>query len=119
MIQPDGARKIAWDTFVGALIFYSVIMIPLRLAFFKTNVKSDGAILQHKLIEWVMDFIFFIDICISFTTAFYKEDQNGVRRLERRYAEMRKTYLKGWFGVDCLSTMPFDVFYEEFAPQVS
>ena len=63
LIRPDNTYKVAWDLWVGVLIVFSVIVIPLKLAF---TVKGEA----WFWIDIAVDFFFWCDLFVSFFTAF-------------------------------------------------
>jgi len=52
--------------------------------------------------EFVFSASFWLDIVISFDTAFYVEE-----RLIYQHRQIAKNYLRGWFWVDVLAAFPF------------
>ena len=53
----------------------------------------------------MVDFFFFIDIIYNFNTWYEDEDLNEV--LDRKL--ITKRYIKGWFMIDVVSILPFDI----------
>ena len=49
--------------------------------------------------------LFFFDILIIFNTAFYNDDMDLIDNRKK----IAKVYLKGWFFIDFLAILPFDV----------
>ena len=86
--------------FVGLLVIYSVISIPFTLAFKLADVKA---------LDYTIDALFFIDILVSFNTA-YMDSKTSILVINRK--EIAKSYLKFWFWIDLLSTIPFDKLIE-------
>ena len=60
VVHPENVFKILWDIFQGVLIFWSVITVPLRLAF---DIEATGAWL---IANWIIDTFFLIDIILNF-----------------------------------------------------
>ena len=67
MIHPEHVFKIYWDLLIGFFIMYSVIIIPLRLAFQIEQPQLLG-------LDILGDILFTIDIITSFRTGYYDED---------------------------------------------
>ncbi|CAM9342701.1 unnamed protein product, partial [Hapterophycus canaliculatus] len=88
-------RKLYWDFFVGAMIVYSMIMIPWRISF---GQDASGAML---VFDHIVDVLFGVDILVTFNAAYYEEDVLVYRR-----ATIAKRYLTTWFVPDVLATMP-------------
>lgn len=68
LILPTSLYRIAWDVLCMILIFYAMMIIPLRLSF------DDGTIHQFQIFDTcdtVSDFIFLTDILLNLNTAIY------------------------------------------------
>ena len=98
MVNPKDPRKTYFDLFMGLLIVLSVIEVPWRIA---TDVQAEGG---WDVWGWFVDVMFTIDIIVNFRTAYLNEDGEIIWDLPN----IRSRYLKGWFTVDLLSTIPFD-----------
>ena len=99
VINPDGRMKVRWDTIMGIFIVYSVLYIPVQIAF------DDPATITMKNFDHVMDAFFLSDIILSGRTAYYDgaEDAYMVEPLK-----IYNHYMKTWFLVDFFSGVPFD-----------
>jgi len=99
LVNPKSDFKMGWDLFTAIFVVYSVIVVPLRIGF--------G--LEPSLAEFVLDcfidMVFFVDMVIAFRTAF--EDDHG--RLTYDTKKIARSYLRGGFLVDFMSTVPFDL----------
>jgi hypothetical protein len=91
--------KIAWDLFVGLLIVYSVVVVPFRISF---NVVSEGIFFW---LDTGIDVCFFIDIIASFRTPYLDNDTGGYVLMQ---CSIAFNYLKLWFWIDLVSTVPVD-----------
>ena len=56
-------------------------------------------------INYIVDFLFFLDILLIFNTAIINEDGQIIE--DRTY--IAKTYLKGWFFIDFVAILPFEL----------
>jgi hypothetical protein len=97
-IHPNNPKKSKWDLFVAAVIIYSVITIPYRICFERP--AKDGFL----FLDVVVDIIFLLDLIANFATAY--PDAEG--KLHWGTMEIAVNYLRGWFLVDLLSTLPID-----------
>eukprot|EP00639_Heterosigma_akashiwo_P021764 CAMPEP_0206417272 /NCGR_PEP_ID=MMETSP0294-20121207/37239_1 /ASSEMBLY_ACC=CAM_ASM_000327 /TAXON_ID=39354 /ORGANISM="Heterosigma akashiwo, Strain CCMP2393" /LENGTH=530 /DNA_ID=CAMNT_0053880077 /DNA_START=401 /DNA_END=1990 /DNA_ORIENTATION=- len=99
LIKPQSGHKILWDIFVGGLILYSVLMIPLQIAFL------EEALFPSPMfwIDALVDLCFGVDIALTFVTAYMDDD-----RMECSYKKIAKRYFKTWFTIDFFSTFPSD-----------
>jgi hypothetical protein len=98
LIHPDSTGKMAWDVTVSLVILYSVITITYQLGF---DYVFTGTLAN---IDLVVDLIFVFDILVTFNTAAVDSDENLV--VSR--GAICKMYLRGWFGIDFVSTFPID-----------
>lgn len=75
--------------------FIRVLILPVRLAF-----ESDPNSMLP--LDITVDSLFFIDIVMNFITAF--EDERGIVIVDKK--KIAQAYLKGWFLIDFVSTIP-------------
>ena len=80
---------------------FNVFVIPLDLAFEPTLFQST----QFLVLNFCIDFLFLVDILLSFRTT-YINDRTGAEIREVKL--MAKNYLRGQFTIDLLATIPFD-----------
>ena len=79
LLHPDDRRKQLWDGFMGILIIYSVLMLPMEMAFqMQDNVNDDGSkTLQHlwglNYFDFCVDGLFLLDICLSFQITYFSD----------------------------------------------
>jgi len=97
LIDPDSSVRTNWDLIISVVLIFTCLVIPVRIAF----VEEDD--FAWTLINWIIDFLFFMDILINFNTAFYDSNLELVT--------CRKTialnYLKTWFIIDFFAVIPF------------
>merc|ERR1712072_419191 len=79
---------------------YSVVIIPYRIGFDRTVIQMSF----EDLFDWFCDTMFFIDIVLNFNTPFY--DKNGFLVISRK--AIARNYVRGFFAIDLVSTIPFD-----------
>jgi CRP-like cAMP-binding protein len=103
ILIPDAPGRLAWDVLVGTMIMYYLILVPLRLAFDVTNpgvplIQTSGVFLA---IEILFDFMFIFDLAVNFRTAFHDSGELVTDPHLIAFA-----YLRGWFWLDLLSSLP-------------
>ena len=59
------------------------------------------------IVDCCIDCIFAADICLNFLTGFYVG-----KTLVRNKREIMRAYLRGWFAIDLVTTVPIDLFVE-------
>lgn len=97
VINPNCFYKVVFDVLIGTLAFVSSIVIPYRLGFaIPLNPAWDG-------FDMFTEIMFFIDLILSFITAYEQSDYV----LNTVHKNIIRRYLKSWFIVDFLSTVPF------------
>lgn len=96
--DPDSLFSAAWDVIQVILLFYVSITVPLR-AGFELHVELWTFAFFWDL---MVDVFFIVDIFLNFRTAFYTS--NGVR--EDRLRKIAENYIRGWFPIDFLSSLP-------------
>jgi len=117
LIDPHSSFRTAWDILIMVLILWTSVVLPFRLAFVEDATFANQTIVNETqnasrtLIEidfWffadtVQDSLFLIDIILNFRTAYFDD---GVLIVSLK--KIGKKYLKGWFFIDLLSTIPLD-----------
>jgi hyperpolarization activated cyclic nucleotide-gated potassium channel 2 len=86
--------KLTWDMLCMILIFYEIITIPFKISF---NVDISDTW------DTIVDTIFFMDIALSFNTAYYKD---GIPIYSRK--KIAINYLKLWFWLDLMASFPHE-----------
>ncbi|GBG27128.1 Potassium voltage-gated channel protein eag [Hondaea fermentalgiana] len=97
----DFAGIYVWDWVIIVLTFYSIILIPLQIAF----ANELGSHLVLSLVSRITDIVFIVDVYLNFRTAYLDEDRYEIK--ERR--QIVRRYLNTWFVVDFLACMQFDL----------
>ena len=96
--DPDSNFSAAWDLTQVVLLLYVAITVPLRAGFsLEVELWSLGF-----FVDMFIDIYFITDICLNFKTAYYNKD--GTR--EERLGPIAIHYMKGWFFIDFVSTLP-------------
>lgn len=94
-----------WDTVVMAFTVFAALEIPLRL--------SLGYVVTQDMqrIDMLLTLIFALDIFLRFNTAIMVERKEVT---DRRAVAWH--YMSGWFVVDLLATIPFDLLVGSMVP---
>jgi len=98
IIHPRHPKKVLWDIFIAACIMYSTISVPFWIGF---SVEATGFWMG---LDVVVDICFGIDMMLSFRTAY----ENSEGELVSAAGDVALNYLKGWFTIDFVSTVPID-----------
>ena len=86
------------------LLVYTLFEIPLELAFIEASCDYDPL----AIVNLMVDIIFCIDVAVAFHTGFYVKMLDGQDILEDHHWLIAERYLKGWFFVDVISSIPFE-----------
>ena len=78
------------------MVFYIFLVLPIRISF------SESNNLYWEIIDFVIDFVFLVDLILKFFTPFYK----GYELVYSRKTIVL-TYLKSYFIIDLISILPF------------
>lgn len=70
--------------------------------------EESGAV---KMVNYSIDLLFFVDICVNFLSAYEKPN----RKNEINLKQIVKTYLASWFIFDLIATFPLQLFIEQQA----
>ncbi|OQR87188.1 Voltage-gated Ion Channel (VIC) Superfamily [Achlya hypogyna] len=98
VLHPQDTFVVNWQLTIAFAIIYSTIMVPYRIGFNSDPIGTDLGF------DLFVDALFFADIAISFRTAFYTAE----RQLVVHSKTIMLTYLRGWFLIDFVSTVPID-----------
>ena len=98
LFYPETTFKKYWNFLVFLLIFYVFIGMPWVIAF-----ENGHPWTGIFIFEVLVDFLFFIDILITFNSAYIGKD----KQLVEDRTEIAKNYVKGMFFLDLISIFPF------------
>jgi len=108
IIYPEDKFKSSWDIWITIVLLITCIILPARIAFIKTE-ESVRTIHKWLLINTILDLNFLLDMIIIFNSAYYDE---YLKSVDDRGLIARK-YLSGWFLIDLISIIPFDILFSE------
>lgn len=126
IIVHNSPPKAAWDWLILLLVVYVAVMTPYLAAFrtvskapppppadggFRNESKSESSsfvvhLLSDRLIliDFIVDITFLVDMVVNFRTTYLR---NG--ELVANPRKIAINYLRGWFLIDAVSAIPFDV----------
>ena len=102
LILPKSDNKVKWDIYVGVLIVYSVLIIPVQIGFGR---EAEGGL---KIFDYCVDGFFFVDMVLSARTCYYDDDSESYVTIPKR---IYYNYLVTWFAVDFFSVLPLDLMF--------
>lgn len=104
LIRITHSVRIRWDLLMMVLAIYNALTVPFFVAFY---IEEN---LTLFTVNTAIDCIFIVDIALNFYTTYI--DRNGDEVTEHRKVVTR--YLKGYFWIDLVASMPIDNFYLRF-----
>ena len=116
LLPPVSAFRNHWDLIMIIFVFYNCLYIPMELVFsvyreecLNTStgeMETCGKHLVHRIVDYVIDALFFVDIFLNFRTTYYDGDYEMV--LDWR--QISRKYVKTWFMLDFVAVFPFELF---------
>ena len=80
------------------LLIYTALLVPYNVCF------VDETTDVQFIFDLMVDFSFMVDIVLTFFTAY---EEKGTLVINRHM--IAKNYLKGWFMLDVITTIPFQL----------
>lgn len=102
VINPIALWKTIWNMFILLLILFMGVTVPYRIPF------EDKTSKEWLNLDIVCDFMFIVDLAFNLLTAY--EDENGELIVKKQKIAMN--YLKGWFMLDMVSSVPITLIQE-------
>lgn len=101
LFYPEDKFKSRWDSLMTFCLIFTCMSTPLYISF-QENAET---MTPWEWINLAVDILFVIDIIVVFLSAFYNDDFQIVDNLK----DIARHYLFGWFLIDVLAIMPFDL----------
>jgi hypothetical protein len=100
ILYPEDTAKGYWDMYITLILMITCITTPMDIAF-----SDNSSNIKFEPFGTFIDLMFLMDMIIIFNTAFYSGDMDIVD--SRRV--ISHNYLTGWFTVDIMAILPFDI----------
>ncbi|KAG2450742.1 hypothetical protein HYH02_004579 [Chlamydomonas schloesseri] len=107
--MPETRQRRYWDFFVLTLVVWTALIVPFEVGFGSINFPGDYQI------ERLIDACFWVDVCLNFRTAYIDHSANMVRD----GAKIAGHYIRTWFFVDLVASIPFDIIVLWFVKDIS
>jgi CRP-like cAMP-binding protein len=104
-IDPRSRFKLVWDVASLLCVGHSVIVLPFALAFLRFE-EEEGEPMYSVAIGYAVDAFFWLDIGVTFYSAYYSSRGTLVVDLK----VIRERYAKSWLALDLLAVFPFEIF---------
>lgn len=109
IIHPQALWKIVWNVVMLFLIIFIAITVPYRIPF------EDVTPPAWFYLDSIMDCLFICDVMMNFFTAI--EDDNGELITDQKKITLH--YIKRWFVIDCISSVPITLIQKFTTPDDS
>ncbi|XP_054478003.1 potassium/sodium hyperpolarization-activated cyclic nucleotide-gated channel 2 [Anoplopoma fimbria] len=103
IIHPYSDFRFYWDLLMLMLMMGNLIILPVGITFFRDENTPSWIIFNV-----VSDTLFMVDLVLNFRTGIIKEDNTEILLDPRA---IRENYLKNWFLVDFVSSIPVDYIF--------
>lgn len=90
-----------WDLLIAFILIVSCAVTPMQISFYSNDDFSNW-----KIVDNVFDFLFLIDICFNFVSAYHDEEYV----LVDDYKIIAYNYMKSWLTIDVIAIFPFWAF---------
>ncbi|XP_041940783.1 potassium voltage-gated channel subfamily H member 6a isoform X1 [Alosa sapidissima] len=110
--------KAVWDWLILLLVLYTAVFTPYSAAFLlneqeeKRRRTCGYTCNPLNVVDLVVDVMFVVDIIINFRTTYVNRNDEVVSQPAR----IARHYLKGWFLIDIVAAMPFDLLIFRSSP---
>uniref|UniRef100_A0A8C4DDD3 Voltage-gated inwardly rectifying potassium channel KCNH2 n=1 Tax=Dicentrarchus labrax TaxID=13489 RepID=A0A8C4DDD3_DICLA len=103
--------KAVWDWVILLLVIYTAIFTPYSATFLLS--EQEEAAMQTcgyscsplNVVDLIVDIMFIVDIIINFRTTYVNSNDEVVSQSSR----IAVHYFKGWFLIDMVAAIPFDL----------
>ncbi|XP_055374642.1 potassium voltage-gated channel subfamily H member 7 isoform X3 [Condylostylus longicornis] len=112
VIHPCSSFRFYWDLCMLLLLVANLIILPVAISFFNDDLST-----RWIAFNCLSDTIFLIDIVVNFRTGIMQQDNAEQVILDPRL--IAKHYLRTWFFLDLISSIPLDyiflIFNQDFS----
>ncbi|XP_069941624.1 potassium/sodium hyperpolarization-activated cyclic nucleotide-gated channel 3 isoform X2 [Cherax quadricarinatus] len=104
IIHPCSNFRFYWDLCMLFLLVANLIILPVAISFFNDDLST-----RWIAFNCLSDTIFLIDIVVNFRTGIMQQDNSEQVILDPKL--IAKHYLKTWFFLDLISSVPLDYIF--------
>uniref|UniRef100_A0A3Q1B993 Cyclic nucleotide-binding domain-containing protein n=1 Tax=Amphiprion ocellaris TaxID=80972 RepID=A0A3Q1B993_AMPOC len=103
--------KAVWDWLILLLVIYTAIFTPYSAAFLLHDIEEQKrrecgySCSPLNVVDLIVDIMFIVDILINFRTTYVNINEEVVSHP----AKIAIHYFKGWFLIDMVAAIPFDL----------
>ncbi|XP_050423418.1 potassium/sodium hyperpolarization-activated cyclic nucleotide-gated channel 1 isoform X2 [Adelges cooleyi] len=111
VIHPCSKFRFYWDLCMLLLLVANLIILPVGISFFNDDFDT-----RWIIFNCLSDTIFLVDIVVNFRTGILQPDSSEQVTLDPKV--IAKNYLKSWFFLDLVSSLPLDYLFLVFNQNV-
>ncbi|CAH8550911.1 unnamed protein product [Schistosoma rodhaini] len=104
VIHPCSNFRFYWDLLMLMLLIANLIILPVAISFF-----NDDLSIHWIIFNSISDVVFIADIAVKFRTGIVTNDYADEIILNPK--EIARHYVKSWFILDFISSIPMDYLY--------
>jgi len=97
-----------WDMVITTALLVTALWTPYEVAFVTADAVSSGRAGFKFVVDRILDCIFVKDMVLQFMMS-YPEEREGTTRWVRDRTKIVFHYLSGWFAIDLVAVLPFDL----------
>jgi potassium voltage-gated channel Eag-related subfamily H protein 7 len=105
VFMPNHPYTRAWDGIVCLALIWTALVTSFEIALLETNLTSNSGVTLFAC-NRIFDFVFLIDIYVGLKSAYLDHDRG---EWVTNRVIVAKRYLKGWFCIDVVTLVPWDV----------
>jgi potassium voltage-gated channel Eag-related subfamily H protein 7 len=102
VIDPNSPFMRKWDLVTIVALFFTATITPYEVALLTTQLNF------LFVVNRLIDLVFTVDMVMQFFLIFRESTELGGGWIRDR-GRIRRHYLKGWFTIDLVSILPFDI----------
>ena len=99
-IGPGTKLASFWNIFISFVLLYAAFVTPYLLSF-ESITPADGLF----RVDMLIDVLFLIDLGVNFNLGYYNSEGHVITNR----VLIATRYLKGWFILDCVASIPFSI----------
>ncbi|CAL1262796.1 unnamed protein product [Larinioides sclopetarius] len=104
IIHPCSKFRFYWDLLMLLVLVTNLIVLPVAISFFNDDLSA-----RWIAFNCLSDTLFLLDIVVNFRTGIMQQDNSEQVILDPK--EIARTYIRTWFFLDLLSSIPFDYIF--------
>lgn len=105
LLNPRSPRMMYWDALVGAFLLFTATFTPYEVAFMDDGDGLSITVDARFVINRIVDLGFLMDMGFNFFLPYQTSDN----RMVTDHGVIVRKYLLGWFPVDLVSIIPYDL----------